>query len=751
MPEQWIVIGVIVAAVVLIAFGVLVMIAKFYRKVDQGKALIINKMGKEPVVTFTGGVVYPIFHRAEVMDISVKTIDIDRRGKDGLICRDNIRADIKVTFFVRVNKTVEDVLQVAQSIGCQRASDQETLEALFVAKFSEALKSAGKGLDFEDLYTKREEFRDMIIGIIGQDLNGYKLEDAAIDYLEQTPIEALDPENILDAQGIRKITEITSQQNVHTNQLRQVERKAISKQNVEADEAVFALDRQRADAEAKRDREIATVRAREHALTLQIQAEERAKAEKARIKAEEEIQIEEENRLRQVEVAQKNRERIIAIEAERVAKDRQLEAVSREHEVEIRRIAKNKAVEIETTAISNEIAKRIAVDRSVAEQEEAIKDLRVVAEAKRSKEARLITAQADAEEKLVRDLKAAEAAEQVARFTAKERLTLAEAAREAADKEAQAKIRAAEGIQAEVAAEGLARVRVKEADAVATEKMGLAEATVALQKLKVKAQGDEEIGMAAARIKHADAEATQKHGLAEAAVVREKLLAEARGEEEKGLAMARIQEAEAVALEKTGLAEAVGIEKRGLAEAVATREKLVAEAAGLAEKAAAMKALDGVGREHEEFRLRLEKEREIELANVHVRRDVAQAQATVLAQAFANASINIVGGDGQFFDRFMNAVSVGKSIDGFVDNSEAVQTLLKDYLAGEGSLTHDLKEVLSRPALDAGTLQQLSLSALFARLASGADGETRLKLESLLARAQELGLADRIAGTGEKK
>jgi len=36
------------------------------------------------------------------MDISVKTIEIARTGREGLICRDNIRADIKVTFFVRV-------------------------------------------------------------------------------------------------------------------------------------------------------------------------------------------------------------------------------------------------------------------------------------------------------------------------------------------------------------------------------------------------------------------------------------------------------------------------------------------------------------------------------------------------------------------------------------------------------------------------------------------------------------------------
>ena len=80
------------------------------------------------------------------MDISVKTIEISRMGKDGLICRDNIRADIRITFFVRVNKTVEDVIKVAQAIGAERASDQATLQELFNAKFSEALKTVGKHL-----------------------------------------------------------------------------------------------------------------------------------------------------------------------------------------------------------------------------------------------------------------------------------------------------------------------------------------------------------------------------------------------------------------------------------------------------------------------------------------------------------------------------------------------------------------------------------------------------------------------------
>ena len=154
---------VIIVVAALIILGTTLLFARFYRKVEQGKALIVNKMRAEPEVTFTGMVVLPIFHKAEIMDISVKTLEIDRRGKEGLICQDNIRADIKVMFFVRVNKTQDDVIKVAQAIGCVRASDPHTLEELFNAKFSEALKTVGKQFDFVDLYNSRERFKSCLL------------------------------------------------------------------------------------------------------------------------------------------------------------------------------------------------------------------------------------------------------------------------------------------------------------------------------------------------------------------------------------------------------------------------------------------------------------------------------------------------------------------------------------------------------------------------------------------------------------
>ncbi len=711
-------VGVIAAAAAFFVMIVLLTVMKFYRKVDQGSALIVNTLKSEPVVVFTGKIVVPVIDRAEIMDISVKTLDIDRRGKEGLICQDNIRADIRVTFFVRVNKTTEDVLKVAQAIGCARASDPRTLETLFVAKFSEALKTVGKRLQFEELYTKRDEFRDQIIQVIGKDLNGYVLEDAAIDYLEQTPVEALDPQNILDAQGIRKITLITGEHDVQTNFLNQEYRKQKKKQDVEAAEAILELERQEADAKAKQKREVDSVQARETAETAKIQSEERQKSEMARLKQEEEVEVQTQNKMRQVEVAGKARERAVAIETERVEKDRALEVISREREVELQRIDKEKALEVERKAIADVIAGRISVEKRVAEEEERIKDLRLIAVAKREKEAKIIGAEGAAQEKLVLSIKEAEALEQVAKHRANEQLTLAEADLESSDRQARAKMRMAEGTQAEVAAPGLAEVKVKEADAIALHKLGSAEAKVS-----------EEKGMVQVRLKDADAAATERHGKATAEARRDMLAAEASGEEAVGMAAARVKEADAAATEKLGVAEAVGI-----------RERMGAEAAGLLEKAKSIDALKGEAREHEEFRLRLEKATEVEMETLNARRDIAQRQAEVLASALGSAKINLVGGDGKFLEQFFGAMAVGQTTDAVVDQNDTVKKLFGDYLDGKASLREDITQVLSSHDLSSEAVKNLSIANMLRKLSAKMDSSQQGKMAELIEQAEKHGL-----------
>lgn len=677
--------GILLAVVLLVVIGMLFMVSRLFYKVEQGKALIISKINRVDV-TFTGAVVLPVFHKSELMDISVKTIEIARTGREGLICRDNIRADIRITFFVRVNKTAEDVVKVAQAIGTARASDQETLQELFNAKFSEALKTVGKQLDFVDLYTQRDQFRDQIIQIIGTDLNGYSLEDAAIDYLEQTSLASLDRNNILDAQGIRKITELTAIEHVRTNEFQRREEKEITRQNVDAREAILELERRQADAETKQKREVETMRAREEAETAKVQAEERLKAQAAHLRTDEQLGVQHENQAREIAVAAKNRERVIAIETERIEKDRLLEVIARERETELSRISKDKELEGEKRSIAEVIRERIVVEKTVAEQEESIKRLRVVEEAERSRQAVIIQAEAEAQESLVKDIKAAEASESASKHRAREALVLAESRQQAAELDARAKIRLAEGVQAEAAAAGLAEVQVRERDAVAIEKVGRAEAAVEREKALAIAEGEQ----------------ARAHAVATA--VREKLKAEAEGEQ----AMA-------------------------LAAAATVGEKLKAEAEGLSEKAAAMAALTDATRSHEEYRLRLDAEKEIRLAGVNAQFKIAEAQASVVSAGLSKANIDIVGGDTVFFDRLMTSIGMGKAVDGFVENSDVTRALAGPYLDGSASLPADLGRAIG--SIDTAGVRDLSLSALLMKMINegGPDAD---RLRGLLSEPQ---------------
>ena len=672
----WNVVVIVGLAIVAIVMFTLAIIAKCYRKVSQGEALIRNGW-RGTKVSFSGMVVLPVVHRVEFMDISVKRIAIDRRGEQGLVCMDNLRADIQVAYFVRVNNTVQDVMKVAQALGCVRASDVKALYELFDAKFSEALKSVGKRFDFTDLYTERVRFKEEILQIIGTDLNGYVLEDAAIDYLEQTDKALLSPDNILDAEGIKKITVLTAAQFEQANDREREKDMTIRKQDVEAREAILELNRQLAEAEAKQQREIAAVQAREEAEARRIQEEEREKAEKARIGAEEEISVAEENKQRQVIVAARNKERTDGVETERVKRDQQLELTERERLVALAQLEKDKAVEGEKKEVQLVVRERVIVEKAVVTEEERIKDTREFATADRSKRVQITKAEEVAEQALVKDIKEAEASKRAAAEYAEQKLIEADANVKATDKNSEAIKTLAEATVKEKAVIGVAEAEVMQAKAAAFEKQGTAEANVMTMKYQ---------------------------------------------------------------------AEATGTEKTGTAEATVMGLKYHAEAEGINEKAAAMKIFDAVGKDHEEFKLRLNKDKEVELAAIRIQKDIAEQQAILVGEALKTAKIDIVGGDNQFFDRLVNSITTGKSIDRMVGNSEVLGDVRNTFLGSDAEDTaKNIKRFASQFGLGSEDVKNLTISALVMQMIGMAAGKKKGTLQGLLDAAKSLGIGNRPA------
>ncbi len=477
------IIGVVVVA--LVGLGFIYLLLTCYRKVEKGRALV-RTGGSTAKVILNGGFVVPIIHRAELIDISVKRIEIDRTGKNGLICQDNMRADIKVVFFVRINNVEADIIKVADSIGCVRASSEPEIRNLFDAKFSEALKTVGKRFMFIQLYEDRDKFREAILKVIGTDLNGYVLEDAAIDYLEQTPIEMLDPDNILDSEGIKKITQLTAEQAKLSNKIQRDKEKTIKQQDVEAREAILELERQLKETEARQKREVETVQSREEAEAAKVREEERRKAEIARIAADEEVAIAEQNMQRQVLVAQRNKERTDGVELERVERERMIEQIERERVTQLKQIESEKAVEQQRKEIQEVIRERVIVEKSVVEEQQKIKDTEAFATVERDKKVTVTNAEAVAQENLIQQIKEAEAHKQAAQFKADEEAysttTAAEAARQAAKMHAEEKLILAEAYQAASEKEAAGKMLIAEALTKESAAIGMGEAEVMLAK-----------------------------------------------------------------------------------------------------------------------------------------------------------------------------------------------------------------------------------------------------------------------------
>jgi hypothetical protein len=233
-------------------------------------------------------------------------------------------------------------------------------------------------------------------------------------------------------------------------------------------------------------------------------------------------------------------------------------------------------------------------------------------------------------------------------------------------------------------------------------------------------------GLAEVQVQLARADATERVGAAEASVIERKAVAEAKGLE----------------------AKAAAVEKQGTAEANVLRLKYSSEATGIEEKANAMKLFDGVGKEHEEFKLRLNKDRDIEIAAIGAQREIAESQSKIISEALKNARIDIVGGETTFFDKIVDAVKSGKAVDRFVHNSQTLTDVKNTFFNGNPDYFRDkLTQMVSQFNLSVEDIKDLSIAALIGKM-MGLPGneETHAELRRLLGFVTASGMSDQNVG-----
>lgn len=168
--------------------AVITCLIRGYHKAETGKALLREGLGGQKA-SLTSLLAIPLLQQVRVLDVSLKRVDIARRGPEAVTCQDNIPADLLVTFYVRVIPTPSGVLDAVQRLGPDGIQSAETISQTFANDFSTALDTTAASFTFTDLFDQRERFKEAVRTHIGQNLGGFELYDVAIDHLEKTPPE----------------------------------------------------------------------------------------------------------------------------------------------------------------------------------------------------------------------------------------------------------------------------------------------------------------------------------------------------------------------------------------------------------------------------------------------------------------------------------------------------------------------------------------------------------------------------------
>jgi uncharacterized membrane protein YqiK len=421
--------------------GLLVVVAfitiftRFYRKTSASMAYV-RTGGKGPkVILDDGAIVIPMIHNLTAVSLETMRLNVERRGPHALITKDNLRVDLSAEFYIKVQPSREDIQQAARSLG-GRSVQPDAVAELVEDKLVSALRTVAATKELVELHAKRDEFASAVQEIVTHDLatNGLTLESVTISSLDQTDPSALQERNVFDAQGLRKIAEITQKARVERNQIEMEAQRQVVAKNVETKKKVLDMERDQAEFEADQRSKVANVRA----------AREREVAE-FKLSQDEAVARRDIEKQKQIETAEV--ERTLAVEQAQVA--RKIAMIAKNREQETSEIIKKQAVEVaeraKEVAVAEKEQERAAAQASAltaeAERESAkqrVMTVTVTAEAEREAAKKLIAAQQVINEKKIRDQTEAD----VMAYT---QIKQADAEREAADMRFQAKLKLADG------------------------------------------------------------------------------------------------------------------------------------------------------------------------------------------------------------------------------------------------------------------------------------------------------------------
>ncbi|MEM6943259.1 MAG: flotillin domain-containing protein [Pseudomonadota bacterium] len=429
-------------------------LARLYRRSTREISLVKTGAGGRRVIMDGGTVVVPLLHEISLVNMKTLRLEVRRTGEGSLITKDRMRVDVGVEFYVSVQATEDGIAKAAQTLG-DKTFNIEGLREMIEGKLVDGLRAVAAKMSMDELHENRSEFVQQVQGAVSEDLlkNGLMLETVSLTALDQTPFESLDENNAFNAIGMRKLAEVIAESKKRRAEIDAEAETAVRQAAMEAAKRKLSIDREEQEAQIEQAQELATLRAAQEA-EIALREEQAARVrEEARIERERQVraaEIAREETIRASEIKQEE-----AIRAAEIAKERQLEVADQERQI----VIATKSEEESRARASADTARAEAVKAA-----EAIETAKQTAEAERAKRVALIEAEREAEREATRIRLAAVAEKDAAADRAEARREEARAEAEAITITAEAKkadqLAEAEGKRAIVDAENAISVEI---------------------------------------------------------------------------------------------------------------------------------------------------------------------------------------------------------------------------------------------------------------------------------------------------
>ena len=409
----------IIAAIIIGLFIFIGLImARLYKRATRETSLVKTGSGGRKVIMDGGTIVVPFLHEISKVNMKTLRLEVARVNEQSLITKDRMRVDVGVEFYVSVNATEDGISRAAQTLG-DRTFHVEQLREMIEGKLVDGLRAVAAQMTMDELHENRASFVQEVQNAISEDLlkNGLELEAVSLTALDQTPFESLDENNAFNAVGMQKLAAVIATSRKQRAEITAEADVSVAQSEMEAEKRKYQIEREQKQAEIKQIEEIQTLQAEQEAQIARNQeTSERAKNE---------ARIERENAVRAAEI---ERERSIR-EAE-IAKERELEVADQERQIIVARKSEEESQARASADNARADAKKAA---------EAIETARAVAEAERLKQIAIIEAQKEAERQATGLRLAAEAEKDAASDRAAAKMKDAQADADATTIRAEAK------------------------------------------------------------------------------------------------------------------------------------------------------------------------------------------------------------------------------------------------------------------------------------------------------------------------